>query len=407
MSSNRDADTLRRRATGSGAASGVNDEPRPRTPDNNNQVSLIDGLFRLISFPITFLADSLLSLIQFAWSLITGGGRQNAIDPTGDVIKFIELFEAKYGLVHPQFYRGTYGQALAEAKKDLNFLVVYLHSDHHQDTDEFCSKVLTHQEISSYVTRNNLTFWACSVNYPEGHRASQALREHTYPFLALIGLKENRMTVVRRFEGKTTVERLLSQIDSGISANEHSLVAARSERNERSMNQQIRNEQDEAYLESLKADQEKEQKRKEEQAIRDAAEKAQQDKVNQELDVKERLLKLKGTLGAKVPSEPDTGHENSIRVLVKLPNGTRLERRFVRSDSIKYLVYFVFSHDQSPLNFQVTTNFPRKELPCKPPTLDNPDCDIIDESGKKSEPVSFECCGLGKSEMLFVHDLEA
>lgn len=148
-----------------------------------------------------------------------------AIDPTGDVTRFIELFEEKYGSEHPPFYRGTYGQALNEAKKDLRFLIVYLHSDQHQDTSDFCTKVLTHQAISNYVTRNNLVFWACSVNYPEGYRASQALRENTYPFLALIGLKENRMTVVRRFEGQTNVERLLRYVIETIPCSRATLTA--------------------------------------------------------------------------------------------------------------------------------------------------------------------------------------
>ena len=39
--------------------------------------------------------------------------------------------------------------------------------------------------------------------------------------------------------------------------NEGALVAARTEREERSFNQSLRDEQDQAYLESLKADQEK------------------------------------------------------------------------------------------------------------------------------------------------------
>lgn len=48
------------------------------------------------------------------------------------------------------------------------------------------------------IIRENMLFWACSVSLPEGYRASQALRENTYPFLALIVLKNNRMTIVAR-----------------------------------------------------------------------------------------------------------------------------------------------------------------------------------------------------------------
>ena len=49
-----------------------------------------------------------------------------------------------------------------------------------------------------FVAGNNVLFWGCSVNTPEGYRVSQALRESTYPFLAVIVLRQNRMMVVGR-----------------------------------------------------------------------------------------------------------------------------------------------------------------------------------------------------------------
>lgn len=131
------------------------------------------------------------------------------LDPLGNVNTFIEEFQRRYGDRHPQFYRGPYSQALNDAKRELKFLLVYLHNELHQDTGAFCQEVLTHKEVISYLSRNNLIFWACSVDLPEGHKTSQALRENTYPFLALIVLKNSHMTIVRKFEGKTSVERLL------------------------------------------------------------------------------------------------------------------------------------------------------------------------------------------------------
>jgi hypothetical protein len=52
--------------------------------------------------------------------------------------------------------------------------------------------------------------WACSVNSLEGYRVSQALRENTYPFLAIIVQREFRMTVVGRYTGKISVAILKS-----------------------------------------------------------------------------------------------------------------------------------------------------------------------------------------------------
>ncbi|RWS24860.1 FAS-associated factor 2-like protein [Leptotrombidium deliense] len=371
---------------------------------SDRQVSVFTSLFRVVTYPLSFTYDLVVGLLRYVWSLLRPDPRRYLVDPVGDVLKFVENFETKYGTNHPVFYLGTYSQALNDAKNELKFLLVYLHSEQHQDTPEFCRDVLTYSEVVNYINRNNVLFWGCSVQLPEGYRVSQALRENTYPFLALIALKDNRMTVVKRFEGKTSVERLLSQMQQSIEDNEASLVAARLERQERSLNHIIRQQQDEAYLESLKADQEKERKKQEEQKKKDEEMKVQKEKERSEINRKERLLKLRVELVNQIPSEPDADDSNAIKIVVKLPNGTRLERRFLKSHPIKYLYYFVFCNDQSPLNFQITTNFPRKELPCKPSFLN--DANLSTQSNENDE-LTFEQASLGKSEVLFVHDLEA
>lgn len=136
------------------------------------------------------------------------------------------------------------------------------------------------------------------------------------------------------------------QLQQGIEDNEASLVAARADRHELTMNQQIRRDQDLAYEESLKADQEKEKKRRAEQEKRDAEQKLVKEKEQAEQDLRTRLLKLKVELADRIPAEPAATDENVIRLLVKLPNGTRLERRFKRNTSLKVLAFFIFCQEQ-------------------------------------------------------------
>jgi FAS-associated factor 2 len=118
-------------------------------------------------------------------------------DPTGNVISFIQEYNETFGDQHPTFYPGTYSQVLNEAKKDLKFLLVYLHCNDHQDTNKFCRQTLCSPSVMEFINSNCL-MWACSVNSLEGYRVSQALRENTYPFLAIIVQREFRMTVVGR-----------------------------------------------------------------------------------------------------------------------------------------------------------------------------------------------------------------
>lgn len=63
---------------------------------------------------------------------------------------------------------------------------------------------------------------ACSV--------SQALRENTYPFLAVIMLKDRRMTVVGRLEGLIQADDLINQLMFIMDANQTYLVSERLER---------------------------------------------------------------------------------------------------------------------------------------------------------------------------------
>ncbi len=58
--------------------------------------------------------------------------------PLEDILKFKEDFETKYGRIHPTFYQGNYSQVINDAKKELRFLLVYLHSSEHKDTEQFC-----------------------------------------------------------------------------------------------------------------------------------------------------------------------------------------------------------------------------------------------------------------------------
>ncbi|KAL8590976.1 hypothetical protein ACOMHN_019523 [Nucella lapillus] len=381
----------------------VEREPQVNTHPMNQRVFAIprhqqpQGLIQWTSywflFPFRFFYSTVFDIFRFFFRLLRPDPRRNVTDPLGDVMRFISSFEAKFGLAHPVFYQGTYSQALNDAKRELRFLMVYLHGDDHQDSDAFCRNTLCQDEVCTFLNTNVL-FWACNTGSPEGYRVSQALKENTYPFLALIVLRENRMTAVARIEGPIGPSDLVRRIEGVMRENESSLVAARAEREERQFNQTLRQEQDAAYLESLRADQEKERKRREE---RDKQEVERQKELDQAAEVQKALEereRRKEELVKQIPPEPTADDVDAIRIVLKTPNGKRLERRFCKNQSSKFLYYFVFCHEECPDDFQIVTNFPRRVLECQP-------------MGAVPEPPSLKELGLGKSEMLFIHDNEA
>jgi len=364
----------------------------------------LSGFIRILSVPIKYFCKNLIDLIKFTWSLIGFNQPQNT-DPLVDVSNFVQNFKNKYGENHPQFYHGSYSNAVLEAKRDLKFLLVYLHNNLHEETEEFCKQVLTHLEVINYIKRNNLICWACSIDLKEGYLVSKIMRESTYPFLALVALKNNRMIIAKKFEGRTSVEKLLSQLQKAIEENEASMISSRLERQQRSMDQLIRKQQDQDYLDSLRADQEKERKKKEERERKEREEQEKRRKEQEEIDHKDRFMKLKQELVDHVIAEPNSKSPDVIKLLIKFPNGKKVERKFLKTNSIKSLFYFVFCHSDSPLKFTIKTSYPARELPCSTPT---PETRCVQSTDNKNEEApTFEQFGIKNCEVLYVHDLEA
>ncbi|XP_025090464.1 FAS-associated factor 2-like isoform X2 [Pomacea canaliculata] len=290
--------------------------------------------YYVIFFPIRFVWSTVFDVLRFFFRLLRPDPRRNVTDPLGDVLRFISQYESKYGSCHPVFYQGTYSQALNDAKRELRFLLVYLHGDDHQDTDSFCQNTLADPQVCTFLNTRTI-LWACNTGSPEGYRVSQALKENTYPFLAVIVLRENRMTVVAKIEGPIGAEELMNRLEGVMRENEVSLIAARAEREERNFNQTLRQQQDEAYLESLRADQEKERRKREERQRLEEELQKQRDEEARLERIQEERQRRKEELALEIPPEPDVDHPDAIRIVLKTPNGKRLERRFLGIQSSK------------------------------------------------------------------------
>ena len=208
------------------------------------------------------------------------------------------------------------------------------------ETENFCQNTLANSEVVSYINQNMLC-WACDISSAEGFRVSHSINARSYPIIVIIGLRANKMIIMGRLEGDCAPTEMLRRMRTVIGDNEVWLNQARSDRLERSLTQTLRQQQDIAYEESLKADQEKE-KRKQEQ--KDA-----QLRVEQEFEEercaqqrrKEMIEQLKLDLLDQVPSEP-VETKDTITIVFKLANGTRLTRRFLPENSLNVNIILFF-----------------------------------------------------------------
>lgn len=89
------------------------------------------------------------------------------------------------------------------------------------------------------------------------------LRATTYPFMAIIALQQMggnnglRMTMVDRIEGIALPATIIQRLERANRRHSAGMNRLRMERDQRDMERRLREEQDRAYRESLRADQAK------------------------------------------------------------------------------------------------------------------------------------------------------
>lgn len=101
--------------------------------------------------------------------------------------------------------------------------------------------------------------------------------------------------------------------------------------------QLLRKQQDDEYLASLLAD-----KEKEINALKEAESHfLKEDKTRNKLLEEEKLQRILAAKEASLPQEPAADDENAVTLLVRMPDGSRHGRRFLKSDKLQLLFDFV------------------------------------------------------------------
>ena len=144
---------------------------RPSPPVQNGFFSWTFNLLMWpIRWPVSFAFRTFAGIFQFVASIFGFGASNHTsrpvqfwpsttpFDPRADVENFVADFETKYGLMHPQFFVGSYSQVLERAKSELQFLLVYLQSPGHADTNRFCGTTLTSPELVKEHLSQNIIF---------------------------------------------------------------------------------------------------------------------------------------------------------------------------------------------------------------------------------------------------------
>ncbi|KAI4966855.1 hypothetical protein ZWY2020_035806 [Hordeum vulgare] len=134
----------------------------------------------------------------------------------------------------------------------------------------------------------------------------------------------------------------------------------------------LREQQDDEYLAALQADREKELKavedaelrRLEEAAAREAAIEMEKQKNEEKLRKQLEEEELESMLAAKrasLPKEPLPNAEGAVTVVVRMPDGSRQGRRFLKSDQLQVLFDFIdISKTFKPGTYRLVRSYPRR-----------------------------------------------
>lgn len=270
------------------------------------------------------------------------------------------------GRVLPDFFLGSYEEAMRTCQRQLRIGCVILVSDEHQDAAEFKRTTLTDPHFVNFLQNNDFIAWGGDIRDKEAWSTAHKLHATTYPFIAFAALQPQRtpgsgsssppspvMTILSRHAGieATTTDKLITHLtDALIPRVKPFLDRLKTEERRREQERFVRAEQDRAYREAMNRDKERIERkiREEQEARRRAEEEKTAEERRQKVEEEDRKRREEWDRKrmewrrylrwlSKANPTPLTG----LRIGIRMPDGTRGVRIFSPRDSLTTLYGFV------------------------------------------------------------------
>jgi len=263
---------------------------------------------------------------------------------SASTVSFPTEFESRYGNVHPNWSSTSFQQLASQAKTQFKFIFVYLHSSLNENSDQFCREVLC-SEVIQEICDTNFLCWGGNVNLEsEPFKISQILNATGYPFVAVLcNNAGGGLTILDKIEGAVSLGDLVGRLAYVVESHGPELLAQRLESEELVLNRQLREEQDVAFQQSLLEDQEKERRAQEEAQAAEAAKEVAAREEQLKLLQQQNKLNRKKILQSKIGVEPAANTPDVSQLLIRLPDGSRLQRRFKVSQTLQDVFDYIES----------------------------------------------------------------
>ncbi|EDO36062.1 predicted protein, partial [Nematostella vectensis] len=300
----------------------------------------------------------------------------DCLDTSDNLIKFTAQFEERYGETHPHFYMGPLTEAIRDASgksaKERRPLLLYLHHDGSILTNVFCSQLLCADTIINYIS-NNFVIWAWDMTLDTnkarlldmvtqnfGSGAADTVRgfpHEQFPLLIVVMKNRSAMEVVSVLQGMISYNLthsilmfLYMMIIDVHFATEDSLSKEGGE----CKRQILRG--GEVFWELNIAP-------KTLKRFVGGEKCFGMHGIHGEVDVADKRRAQRLSLVDQLPDEPGPECTEPISDLrFWLPNGERIQRRFLATSRLKAVLTFVQAKGYLEGEYKVVTNFPRRDL---------------------------------------------
>ena len=269
------------------------------------------------------------------------------------------------------FLHMSHREALRFAQSETKLLFVYLHSPSHPESELFCAQVIASREVTEYVNQRFVA-WGGDVRDVDAYALAEGVRPSAYPYVCLLASVSGEVSLVMSCEGFIDTTGLIASFEEALSAQHGSLDQARARNAEAQASRRLREEQDAALAQSLAQDAARARER-EAEAAKVATERAQAEAEARAIEEERRreeeaeLARVEAIEARRVMKarrlreEPEDGVEGVSKLAIRLPDGSRAERRFYSTDTISDVYDFVDTLEQlDSSDYSLLTNFPRR-----------------------------------------------
>uniref|UniRef100_A0A6A7FUX8 FAS-associated factor 1-like n=1 Tax=Hirondellea gigas TaxID=1518452 RepID=A0A6A7FUX8_9CRUS len=296
------------------------------------------------------------------------------------VDNFVQEFTLRYGSSTPLFFQGLLSEAIDQSvmlpAAQRRMLALYIHHDGSVQANVFCSQVLCQTATISFLA-DNFVLWGWDITHKVHHQRLVArmisligspagmtvggFRSEQLPAIMLLTRNRGSCEVLSVIYASTSsLDSVVTGLMEAVELFEDTRNAEVVEDEQRKHRQDIMNDQDVAYQESLRQDRAKaEMKRQQE-------EDEQREVMRQKsvmLHEQEMTEKLRASLQSELPPEPQNTESPDVTVMrFRQPGNEQFTRAFNLDTELQVVLNFLHVRGFPADGYKFLQSWPRRDL---------------------------------------------